>query len=414
VTLNLGLRYDVQFGSYNEDLDDLLGRIGEELGPQFATYPLPIPFHEGADARGDRNNLGPRVGLAWDATGDGRTNVHAGYGLFYDNMRTLQNFPELTWPQSRQIIINNPSFPDPLLGRSRDEFVSTAPPNITVMDNDNVSAYAHQFSVGVSRMVGRDFGINADVIVVERKSDRDTVDLNLPDPVTRVRPYPQFARVNYWQPTADNRYTALLLKFERRFSGRYQYLASYTLSTSEDDSFQNVYGDRYGFFKETYPGVADRRHRLVMSGTVRLPWDLQLAAIGNFYSSLPVNPTSGIDINTDGYAIDIPGGVTRFSMCRDLNLAAINGFRQGRNLAAVADVACPGFANVDLRFTKTFLMQQSGELELIAQLFNIANRANYNVANNNITAANFGQSTSLLPNINAPSRQVEFALRYRF
>ncbi len=99
-----------------------------------------------SDARGDGNNFGPRIGAAWDATGDGRTNVHAGYGLFYENMRTLQNFGELTWPQSRQIIISNPSFPDALQGRSRDQFVSTAPPNITVMDNDNVSAYAHQFS----------------------------------------------------------------------------------------------------------------------------------------------------------------------------------------------------------------------------------------------------------------------------
>ena len=35
-------------------------------------------------------------------------------------------------------------------------------------------------------------------------SDRDTVDLNLPDQVTRVKPYPQFGRVSFWQSTADN------------------------------------------------------------------------------------------------------------------------------------------------------------------------------------------------------------------
>ena len=414
LTLNMGLRYDVQFGSYNEDLDDLLGRIGEQLGPTFATYPLPIPFLDGSDSRGDRNNFGPRIGAAWDATGDGRTNVHAGYGLFYENMRTLQNFGELTWPQSRQIIISNPSFPDALQGRSRDQFVSTAPPNITVMDNDNVSAYAHQFSSGVSRMVGSNLGVTADLVYVQRKADRDTVDLNLPDPVTRIRPYPQFARVNFWQPSADNNYTALLLKFERRLSGRYQYLASYTLSKSEDESFQNVYGDRYGFFKETYPGQADRRHRLVVSGIVLLPWDLQVSAIGDFRSSLPMNPTSGIDINADGYAIDLPAGVTRFSGCRDLNLSAINTFRQGRNLSAVSDVACPGFVNVDLRLAKTFAFGRAQELEVIGQLFNVANRANYNIPTNNITAALFGQATSLLPNINAPSRQVEIAVRYRF
>jgi hypothetical protein len=263
-------------------------------------------------------------------------------------------------------------------------------------------------------MVGRDFGVTADVIIVNRKSDRDTDDLNLPDPATRVRAYPQIARVNYWQPTADNNYRALLLKFERRFSGRYSYTASYTLSKSEDDTFQNVYGDRYGFFKEVNPGPADRRHRLGVSGIVQLPWDVLVSAIADFRSSLPMNPTSGIDINTDGYAIDLPGGVTRFSGCRDLNLAAINAFRQSRSLPAVNDVACPGFANIDIRVSKSFAMGPAQNLEVIAQLFNIANRANYNVPNNNITAATFGQATSILPNINAPSRQVEIAVRYRF
>jgi hypothetical protein len=127
-----------------------------------------------------------------------------------------------------------------------------------------------------------------------------------------------------------------------------------------------------------------------------------------------MNPTSGIDINVDGYASDIPAGVTRFSGCRDLNLSAINVFRQSRNVAAVDAVTCPGFANVDLRLSKTFRFRQADDVELIAQLFNVANRANYSVPNNNVTATTFGQSTSILANINAPSRQVEFAVRYRF
>lgn len=419
VTLNVGLRYDVQFGSFNEDIPDLLGRIGDKLGPQFAQFPLAVPFHEGSDSRGDRNNFGPRVGFAWDVTGDGRTNMHAGYGIFYDNMRTLTNFGELTWPQSRTIIISNPSFPDALQGRSRDEFVSTAPPNIFVLANDAVNAYAHQSSVGVSRMMGRNLAVTADVIVVRRKSDRDVVDLNLPDPVTRIRPYPQFGRVNYWQSTADNAYNALLLKFERRMSDRYQYLASYTLSKSEDDNFKNrnngsVFGDRYGYFRSITPGQADRRHRLVLSGIVQLPYGVLGSVIGDFRSSLPMDPESSVDLNADGYAVDLPAGVTRYSGCRDLDLDALNAFRQSRGLAAVTSVQCPAFANIDVRFSKTFSIGPTQSLEIIGQLFNIANRANYDVANKNITGATFGQSTAILPNINAPSRQAEFALRYRF
>jgi len=414
LTLNIGVRYDIQFGSFNENLGDLQGRIAAKLGTAFGSYPIPVPFHAGVDTRGDRNNFGPRIGLAWDVSGDGRTNVHAGYGLFYDNMRTLQNFGELTWPQAQSIIISNPAFPDPLQGRSRSQFLSTAPPNISVLSNDAVNPYAHQTSGGVSRLLGRNLGITADVILVRRKSDRDTVDLNLPDAVTRVRPYPQFGRVSYWQYTADNDYNAFLFKFEKRMSNRYQYLVSYTLSKSDDESFRNVFADVYGYAKRESPGQADRRHRLVTSGIVQLPYGILGSVIADFRSSLPMNPVSSIDINRDGYANDLPAGVSPYSGCRDLNLDAINAFRQSRGLATVSSVECPGFANVDLRLSKTVEFGRSHSVEIIGQLFNIANRANYNVPSNNVTAGTFGRSTSLLPNINAPSRQAEFAIRYRF
>ena len=58
------------------------------------------------------------------------------------------SFGELTWPQSKTIIINNPSYPDPLGGKSRDSFISTAPPNITVFANDTVNPFAHQVNGG--------------------------------------------------------------------------------------------------------------------------------------------------------------------------------------------------------------------------------------------------------------------------
>ena len=109
------------------------------------------------------------------------------------------------------------------------------------------------------------------------------------------------------------------------------------------------------------------------------------------------------------------------SGCRSLNLDAVNAFRQSRGLTTVNDVDCPGFSNVDLRFSKFFRFGGTHQIEFIAQLFNVFNRANFSTPGASITAANdasgrplFGQSTSLLANINAPSRQAEFALRYKF
>jgi len=84
-------------------------------------------------------------------------------------------------------------------------------------------------------------------------------------------------------------------------------------------------------------------------------------------------------------------------------------------------VDCPTFANIDLRFSKFFRMGRS-RAELIAQLFNILNRANFATPSANIGGGNdtvtgrplFGTSQSLLANINAPSRQAEFAVRFQF
>ena len=76
---------------------------------------------------------------------------------------------------------------------------------------------------------------------------------------------------------------------------------------------------------------------------------------------------------------------------------------------------------VDVRLSKFFQISGSRRVEFIAQLFNVFNRANFNVAQSSITLGNdptgrplFGQPNSLAPNINAPSRQAEFAVRFQF
>src|SRR6266511_483087 len=252
-------------------------------------------------------------------------------------------------------------------------------------------------------------------------SDRDTVDPNVPNRVTKQKPYTQFGRVTFIQSSQDNTYKALLLKLEKRMSHRYQFLVSYTLSKAMDRAFTSTAPDSYGFTKVEWPASVDRptdrRHRLVVSGIVQFPWGVQLSGIGDFRSSLPFAPTTSVDLNGDGYTGDLPSGVAVGSGCRGLNLDAVNAFRAARGLAAVSTVACSAFANVDVRLSKAFLFHTGGHphrIELIAQLFNVLNRANYNVPSTSLQSALFGQATSLLPNINAPSRQAEMAIRYQF
>jgi carboxypeptidase family protein len=418
-TLNLGLRYDRQIGSFNENVPDLLQKIQDKLGRD-GSFPLDVSVVQPAGKRGDANNFGPRIGFAWDPKRNGVTNIHGAYGMFYDNIRTLTNFGELTWPQAKSIVIQRPTFPDPYGGRSRDSFFNLGTPNISVMDNHSVNPYAHQWNVGVNRQLTRDIALSADVSLVNRYSDRDTVDPNLPDQVTRVKPFTQFGRVSFWQSTADNSYKALLLKVEKRMTGRYQFLASYTLSEAKDDNVIGSLGDRYGYFKVERYGAADRRHRLVTSGIVRVPGEAQVSVIADFRSSLPFSPTTNLDINNDGYTGDLPAGILPNSGCRNLDLGLVNAFRRSRNLAEVSQVDCPTYANIDVRASKFFSFG-SRRIEVIAQVFNLFNRANFATPNGNLLAGNdlkgrplFGQPASLSPNINAPARQGEFAIRFQF
>ena len=114
-------------------------------------------------------------------------------------------------------------------------------------------------------------------------------------------------------------YKALTLTLSQRFSKRYQFLVSYTLSKAEDNSidFQsaflpqnngggrdrsNLNGLPVGFRPddERGPSLQDQRHRFVASGIYTLPANVQLSTIVSIASGRPYNILAGADLNGDG------------------------------------------------------------------------------------------------------------------
>ena len=112
VTVNLGLRYERLYGSPNEDLDP-------------NDFPRPLPFVDVSE-RGDKNNFGPRLGVAWDLRGDGGTVVRSAYGMYYGHIRLLGTLPEFNNFKTFTVTINNPPYPDPFNGRDPADFIVAA------------------------------------------------------------------------------------------------------------------------------------------------------------------------------------------------------------------------------------------------------------------------------------------------
>src|SRR3984957_6218770 len=72
VTLNYGVRYDVEIPP----------KFTPPQGLALPAYHL-LGLQKGIQT--DKNNVQPRIGLAWDPAGDGKTVIRASYGMFYDH-----------------------------------------------------------------------------------------------------------------------------------------------------------------------------------------------------------------------------------------------------------------------------------------------------------------------------------------
>ena len=72
LTLNYGVRYDIEFPP----------KFAPPQGIALAGYNF-LGLQKGIQT--DTNNVAPRIGLAWDPRGTGKTVVRASYGMFYDH-----------------------------------------------------------------------------------------------------------------------------------------------------------------------------------------------------------------------------------------------------------------------------------------------------------------------------------------
>jgi hypothetical protein len=370
LTLNLGLRYDLQW--------------------------LPEPI------RTDTNNVAPRVGLAW-APGDRKTVIRAGFGLFYDRipLRAVSNALQRDGVKYKVAVVSfgepaAPVFPGTLSG-----FPSGLLVAVTSIDPGIERAYSHQSSLQLERELGRQTSVSAGFthvrglhLILSRNINAPTLtpaqaaQLGVPN---LGRPDPRFGNNSRYGSWGDFYYNGMTVALNRR-SGRWGSVRlSYTLSKAIDTAgnfFFQQPQDANNIRDERGLGNNDQRHRLAVSGQIRPPrgW-FDIGYIFSYNSALPFNIQTGNDRNNDTTVNDRPLGVGR---------------NTGRGF---------NYASLDLRLSRRFRLKDRRNLEVMVESFNTLNRTNFQFPN-----ATFGTGTTPLPAFGRPTaaadpRQIQFGLR---
>jgi hypothetical protein len=325
---------------------------------------------------------------------------------------------ELTTLLQSSVNIRNPPYPDPYGGLSPQQFVVvSAAPNVNTLDNGIENAEAKGVTVGFSHQLRPNMAVHVDGIFTDVDKMIQSANMNTPDPATRVRPIAGWGNIVQLRSGGFHDYRAMYVRLDKRMANRHQYMFSYTLSKETNQGPTGTITDFYHPELDRGPGSGDRRHSFVASGSVLLPYDINVGGVWTLRSGMPFSARAGRDLNNDGAAgSDYVPGTTRNQGNRGENeafLGTVNAWRaqNGRAPIAASQLATNEYDRFDVRASKAVTMGNR-RVEFIAQVFNLFGRDNLGIAGTwqeNALSDAFGRILEV-----QPRQQAELALRFTF
>ena len=408
LTLNLGLRWELQQGPYSNDfqtpvLEDL-GRLGYSNERSL-----------------DTNNFGPRVGFAYDLRGNGSTVIRGGYGIYYDeifqnitlyerwtDVRTPLNFISFSptpwtpafYAANREAIRN--SFIDPTFKNPPGQIMRLTAPDLN-------QPWAYHFNIGGSHQITPALAVDVDYVHSVGKDEVHRWPINreytLDDGTvwsnqnTRISPTgifnPDYGEVRVEGNRGHSKFDGVYLTGRVRMP---KTTAMTSYAWTKANNLANDFGSNPGDLTNLHweddwgPTPNDVRHRFTLGATSAVWRDLLLSSIIQANTGKPFSAFDRYTGSRNAVRAIDPATGQRFPR---------NSFRAG------------GFFSWDMRVSYRINLGGARDLEPLFEIFNITNHTNYDRDSyfTNFTTSNFGTPSEI---VNNSERQAQFGVKFRF
>src|SRR5215813_2833471 len=379
--------------------------------------------HELQSNLGDRNNIMPRAGFAWSPFKKGNTTIRGGGGIFYDwfASETYEQALRVNGQQQRDLIINNPGFPDPFAGGT----AKTLPPSRIQLDPNLRMPYVAQASIGVEQTLPHNIRLMSQYFY--RRGIHQLRGRNINAPVQSaggVLPDPASGVITQIESSANSFNHMWFVNFNWMKTGKFMIGASYVLSKSIDevDSPTGLPANNFDLRGERGPSLQDARHRFNILTNFKLTKSLSFSSIFNASSARPYNITTGFDDNHDTVSNDRPAGVGRNSARGAGQWDVSSRLSWGFSFGKAADNQGVGGARVRIIRGGSDGGEMLGDMgsmpgmdgkrfrtEFFLQPTNLLNHVNLIGFTGVQTSPLFGQATAALP-----GRRIETGMRFSF
>jgi hypothetical protein len=468
LTVNVGLRYE-----YNQHMHEVANRLSsvDVAGRRFVVASddngeinddarallglIPIPYVTSSEAGWNpgllspsRLRLAPRTGFALSLA-DNRAVLRGGYGIFLNqwaySVQTAfaRNLPFFF---TRQVDVPSDVRVPPFQTRDMLTGDPTGTVSPSIMDHDYAVEYTQTWSGGLQYELVPSTMVEAAYMGSWTIGADNSIVRNVPDPgpgsIQARRPIPQLGVIRSIRFDGRSIYHAATFSAVRRLRDNYAFNVSYTLSMSKDDasnpgateSETNVPQNVRNIFSDTGEWALssfDHRHLVAASATYQVPALPRLGRVASAVlagwrvspvflaqSGAPFTVNLGVDRANVG-----AGPAQRPDQNRDPNLPA--GQRTPERWfdtsafalpAAFAfgsaprnSVIGPGFSSTDLSLARAWGVGGGRELELRWEIFNVFNKANFDVPNRVFGTPNFGRIFSA-----RDPREMQFGAKFLF